>query len=104
MIGFFSGSRFTNRRSVTQFARRAQLGELVDFDRETNHSDGVFRSSPRGWFAFAHIFLGLLFLFGHWWHGARTLFRGGFSGIDSNSSEQVEFGSFLKVGDASTSS
>ena len=80
------------------------MGELVDFDRETNHSDGVFRSSPRGWFAFAHIFLGLLFLFGHWWHGARTLFRDVFSGIDSNSSEQVEFGSFLKVGDASTSS
>jgi hypothetical protein len=102
--GVLSGSVFTNRRSVTQFARRAQLGELVDFDRETNRSDGVFRSSPRGWFAFAHIFLGLVFLFGHWWHGARTLFRDVFSGIDSNSSEQVEFGSFLKVGDASTSS
>ena len=35
---------FQDFRSVTQFARRAQLGELVDFDRETNHSDGVFRS------------------------------------------------------------
>jgi hypothetical protein len=52
-----SGSQFTNRRTVTQFARRAQLGELVDFDRETNRSDGVFRSSPRGWFAFAHVCL-----------------------------------------------
>jgi photosystem II CP47 chlorophyll apoprotein len=102
--GVLSGSVFTNRRSVTQFARRAQLGELVDFDRETNRSDGVFRSSPRGWFAFAHVCLGLFFLFGHWWHGARTLFRDVFSGIDANSSEQVEFGSFLKVGDVSTSS
>ena len=76
---------------------------MVDFDRETNRSDGVFRSNSRGFSAFAHIFLGLVFLFGHWWHGAR-LFRDVFSGIDSNSSEQVEFGSFLKVGDASTSS
>lgn len=42
--GVLSGSIFSNRRSVTQFARRAQLGELVDFDRETNHSDGVFRT------------------------------------------------------------
>ena len=84
---------------VADFSRR-----LVDFDRETNRSDGVFRSSPRGWFAFAHVFLGLVFLFGHWWHGAQTLFRDVFSGIDSNSSEQVEFGSFLKVGDASTAS
>jgi hypothetical protein len=50
--GVLSGSQFTSRRTVTQFARRAQLGELVDFDRETNRSDGVFRSSPRGWFAF----------------------------------------------------
>ena len=34
--GVLSGSVFTNRRTVTQFARRAQLGQLVDFDRETN--------------------------------------------------------------------
>ena len=53
--GVLSGASFTNRRTVTQFARRAQLGELVDFDRETHRSDGVFRSSPRGWFAFAHV-------------------------------------------------
>jgi photosystem II CP47 chlorophyll apoprotein len=97
--GVLDGSTFTNAKTVTQFARRAQLGELIDFDRETTHSDGVFRSSPRGWFAFAHVTLGLLFLFGHWWHGARTAFRDVFSGIDASASEQVEFGSYLKVGD-----
>jgi photosystem II CP47 chlorophyll apoprotein len=98
--GALNGAAFTNRRTVTQFARRAQLGELVDFDRESHRSDGVFRSSPRGWFAFAHVCLGLFFLFGHWWHGARTLFRDVFSGIDASASEQVEFGSFVKVGGA----
>jgi photosystem II CP47 chlorophyll apoprotein len=35
----------------------------------------VFRSSVRGWFTFAHLCFALLFLFGHWWHAARTLYR-----------------------------
>ena len=83
--GVLAGSVFSNIRTVIQFARRAQLGEMIDFDREVHHSDGVFRSSPRGWFAFAHVCLGFLFLFGHWWHGARTLYRDVFSGIDTDS-------------------
>ncbi|KAI0500747.1 hypothetical protein KFK09_018963 [Dendrobium nobile] len=36
-------------------------------------SDGVFRSSPRGWFTFGHAMFVLLFFFEHIWHGARTL-------------------------------
>lgn len=101
--GEFAGTVFTNGLTVNQFARRAQFGEILDFDRVTHASDGVFRSSPRGWFTFAHLCFGLLFWFGHWWHGARTLFRDVFSGIDENCAEQVEFGSFLKVGDVSSS-
>lgn len=31
--GTLSGAAFSNRRTVTQFARRAQLGELLDFHR-----------------------------------------------------------------------
>ena len=34
---------------------RAQLGEIFEFDRATLQSDGVFRSSPRGWFTFGHV-------------------------------------------------
>jgi photosystem II CP47 chlorophyll apoprotein len=40
---------------------------------------------------------------GHIWHGARTLFRDVFAGIDPNMSEEmVEFGVFQKVGDPTT--
>ena len=61
-----------------------------------------FRTSPRGWFTFGHLCFALLFFFGHIWHGARTIFRDVFAGIDSDLDEQVEFGAFQKLGDAST--
>jgi photosystem II CP47 chlorophyll apoprotein len=43
-----------------------------------------------------------LFFFGHIWHGARTIFRDVFSGIDEGLDEQIEFGAFLKLGDETT--
>ncbi|KAK1384470.1 hypothetical protein POM88_022205 [Heracleum sosnowskyi] len=64
----------------------------------TLKSDGVFRSSPRGWFTFGHASFALLFFFGHIWHGARTLFRDVFAGIDPDLDAQVEFGAFQKLG------
>ena len=87
---------------VKRLARKAQLGEAFEFDRETYHSDGTFRSSPRGWFTFGHACFALLFFFGHIWHGARTLYRDVFAGIDPDLGEQVEFGLFAKLGDRST--
>ena len=36
------------------------------------------------------------------WHGARTIFRDVFAGIDSDIDDQVEFGAFQKLGDPST--
>ncbi|MCD9558413.1 hypothetical protein HAX54_015776 [Datura stramonium] len=74
--------------------KRAQLGEIFELDRATVKSDGVFRSSPRGWFTFGHASFALLFFFGHIWHGARTLFRDVFAGIDPDLDAQVEFGAF----------
>ncbi|CAI9261058.1 unnamed protein product [Lactuca saligna] len=41
-----------------------------------------FLFCPRGWFTFGHASFALLFFFGHIWHGARTLFRDVFVGID----------------------
>ena len=79
-----------------------QLGEVFEFDRATLQSDGVFRSSPRAWFTFAHVTFALLFFFGHIWHGARTIFRDVFAGIDPDLDEQVEFGAFAKLGDVTT--
>jgi len=84
---------------VKKYARRAQFGEIFEFDRVTLQSDGVFRSSPRGWFTFGHLCFGLLFFFGHIWHGARTIFRDVFAGIDPDIDDQIEFGRFQKLGD-----
>lgn len=88
--------------NVKKFARRAQLGEMFDFDRVKRYADGVFRSSARGWFTFAHLSFALLFFFGHIWHGSRTIFRDVFAGIDPDLNEIVEFGAFEKLGDIST--
>ncbi|KAG8475212.1 hypothetical protein CXB51_032068 [Gossypium anomalum] len=77
-------------------------GELNGVNRATSKSDGVFRSSPRGWFTFGHASFALLFFFGHIWHGARTLFRDVFTGIDPDLDAPVEFGAFQKLGDPTT--
>ena len=103
--GDFSGKSFEDPAIVKRFARKAQLGEPFSFDRETLGSDGVFRTSPRGWFTYGHAVFALLFFFGHIWHGSRTLFRDVFAGVDPElSAEQVEWGFFEKVGDKSTRS
>ena len=46
---------------LRKYARKAQLGEVMEFDRTTLESDGVFRSSPRGWYTFGHANFALLF-------------------------------------------
>ncbi|MCD7462146.1 hypothetical protein HAX54_047863 [Datura stramonium] len=53
-------------------------------------------------FTFGHASFALLFFFGHIWHGARTLFRDVFAGIDPDLDAQVEFGAFQKLGDPTT--
>ncbi len=101
--GELNGKTFKDPALVKRYARAAQLGEPFEFDRETLNSDGVFRTSPRGWFTFGHAVFALLFFFGHIWHGTRTIFRDVFAGVDPDlSEEQVEWGFFQKVGDKTT--
>ncbi|XBI60040.1 hypothetical protein VPH35_041007 [Triticum aestivum] len=100
--GELNGVSYSDPATVKKYARRSQLGEIFELDRATLKSDGVFRSSPRGWFTFGHATFALLFFFGHIWHGARTLFRDVFAGIDPDLDAQVEFGTFQKVGDPTT--
>ncbi|KAJ9535846.1 hypothetical protein OSB04_un000989 [Centaurea solstitialis] len=95
--GELNGVSYSDPVTVKKYARRAQLGEIFELDRATLKSDGVFRSSPRGWFTFGHASFALLFFFGHIWHGARTLFRDVFAGIDPDLDAQVEFGAFQKT-------
>jgi len=105
-VSFFGGEldgvTFTDPATVKKYARSSQLGEIFELDRASLQSDGVFRSSPRGWFTFGHLCFGILFFFGHIWHGSRTIFRDVFAGIDPDLDDQVEFGAFQKLGDLST--
>ena len=100
--GELDGVSFNNPATVKKYARRSQLGEIFEFDRSSLKADGVFRSSPRGWFTFGHVSFALLFFFGHIWHGARTIFRDVFAGINKGIDKQVEFGTFVKLGDVTT--
>jgi photosystem II CP47 chlorophyll apoprotein len=100
--GELDGQTFSDPAVVKQYARKAQLGEPFEFDRETLGSDGVFRTSTRGWFTFGHACFALLFFFGHIWHGSRTIFRDVFAGVEADLEEQVEWGLFAKVGDKTT--
>jgi photosystem II CP47 chlorophyll apoprotein len=100
--GKLNGQVFKDAPTVKKYARKAQLGEVFEFDRTTLESDGVFRSSPRGWYTFGHANFALIFFLGHLWHGGRTLFRDVFAGIGAEVVEQVEFGAFQKLGDSTT--
>jgi len=101
--GALDGQTFSDAPTVKKYARKAQLGEAFAFDTETLESDGVFRTSPRGWFTFGHAVFALFFFFGHIWHGSRTLYRDVFAGVDPDlEEEQVEWGFYQKVGDKST--
>ncbi|MDY6781264.1 MAG: photosystem II chlorophyll-binding protein CP47 [Cyanobacteriota bacterium] len=100
--GELGGKTFSDPPTVKRVARQAQLGEPFVFDTETTNADGVFRTSPRGWFTFGHAVFALLFFFGHIWHGTRTLFRDVFAGVPEDLDDQVEWGLFAKVGDKST--
>ncbi|KAL5644594.1 hypothetical protein ACJX0J_002069 [Zea mays] len=93
--GELNGVSYSDPATVKKYARRAQLGEIFELDRATLKSDGVG-------FTFGHATFALLFFFGHIWHGARTLFRDVFAGIDPDLDAQVEFGTFQKVGDPTT--
>ncbi|CAN6454800.1 unnamed protein product [Victoria cruziana] len=105
-IEFYGGEldrvSYNDPATMKKYARRAQLGEIFELDRATLKSDGIFHSSPRGWFTFVHASFALIFFFGHIWHGARTLFRDVFAGIDLDLDAQVEFGTFQKLGDPTT--
>jgi photosystem II CP47 chlorophyll apoprotein len=101
--GALNGQTFTDPAVVKKYARKAQLGEPFEFDAEKLNSDGIFRTSPRGWFTFGHACFALLFFFGHIWHGSRTLFRDVFAGVDPDlAEEQVEWGFYQKLGDKTT--
>ncbi|KAL2224404.1 UNVERIFIED_CONTAM: Photosystem II CP47 reaction center protein [Sesamum indicum] len=95
-------SRCSFRRAESKYSVE-QVGVTVEF--YGGELNGVSYSDPatsKGWLSFGHASFALLFFFGHIWHGARTLFRDVFAGIDPDLDAQVEFGTFQKLGDPTT--
>ncbi|RVW86541.1 Photosystem II CP47 reaction center protein [Vitis vinifera] len=72
------------RRAESKYSVE-QVGVTVEF------YGGELNGQSKGWFTFGHASFALLFFFGHIWHGARTLFRDVFAGIDPDFDAQVEF-------------
>lgn len=54
--GELDGTTFNELATDKKYAHRAQLREIFEVDHSTLQSDGVFRSSPCGWFTFGHLF------------------------------------------------
>jgi len=100
--GILSATEYSTPSLVKLYARKAQFGSIFTFDKNTALSDGVFRTSPRGWYSFSHICLALLFLFGHLWHASRAVFRDIWTGVTISSLPSVEYGRNEKLGDYTT--
>lgn len=89
---------------LENYAKLAQLGESSELDCAALKSDGVFFTCSRGQFT-SHASFALLCFFGHIWHGALTLFRDTYTGIDpTDLDNQVEFISFQKLENPTTRS
>ena len=88
--GILNGLLYSTPSVLKDVARKAQFGEIFTFDFKTSSGDGVFRTSPRGWYSFSHTALGKLFFFGHLWHASRYTF------------DEVQYGEYEKLGDLTT--
>jgi photosystem II CP47 chlorophyll apoprotein len=97
--GILSGTSYTRPSAVKAYARKAQFGEIFTFDQLKSLSDGVFRTSPRGWYSFSHLSFAFIFFFGHLWHAGRSLFQDIWTGVRLKSLESVEYGRNEKLGD-----
>jgi photosystem II CP47 chlorophyll apoprotein len=98
--GILSGTGFSSQPLVKSYARKAQFGQIFTFDKQCVGSDGVFRTSIRGWYFFSHATFSLLFLFGHLWHAGRALFRDLWTGlsITYETLSLIEYGQNERLG------
>lgn len=93
--GVFSGSVTRGPSLAKNAARKAQLGEIFVFERSALRSDGVFRSSARGWFTYTHAGLTLFFVLGHLWHAGRSIFRDIWLGVRAGAAPEYGLGEKL---------
>ena len=97
--GILNGTEYSTSSLVKNYARKAQFGEIFTFNKNIGLFDGVFRTSPRGWYSFSHTGLAFLFLLGHLWHAGRSLFKDIWIGINVISRYKVEYGRNEKLGE-----
>jgi photosystem II CP47 chlorophyll apoprotein len=101
--GILNATEYSTPSLVKDYARKAQFGEIFTFDKKTSRfTDGVFRTSPRGWYSFSHTAFALLFFFGHLWHASRAVFQDIWTGVTIESLHIVEYGRNEKLGDNTT--
>ena len=102
--GILNATEYSTPSLVKDYARKAQFGQIFTFDKKTGRADGVFRTSPRGWYSFSHTAFALLFFFGHLWHASRAVFQDLWLGlcVTIESLHQVEYGRNEKLGDKTT--
>lgn len=102
--GILSKVEYSTPSVVKNYARKAQFGQVLTFDKQSTGSDGVYRTSSRGWYSFSHLVLALLFLFGHLWHAGRALFKELWTGINTTNESiaSVEYGRNEKLGSTAT--
>jgi photosystem II CP47 chlorophyll apoprotein len=101
--GILSNTEYSKPSLVKSYARKALNGEIFTFDKKGssnkgNITDGVWRTSPRGWYSFGHLCFAFIFFFGHLWHAGRSIFKDIWTGVSFNS-DNVEYGRNEKLGD-----
>lgn len=99
--GILSGTEYSRPVIVKNYARKALNGEIFTFEKNMGWlitADSVFRTSARGWYSFAHITLAFIFFFGHLWHVSRATFKEVWTGVNTSSPNDVEYGSNEKYG------
>jgi photosystem II CP47 chlorophyll apoprotein len=79
--GILNGTEYSTPSLVKLYARKAQFGEIFRFYKKTGGADGVFRTSPRGWYSFSHTAFAVFFFFGHLWHASRAVFKDLWTGL-----------------------
>ena len=99
--GILNATEYSTPSLVKDYARKAQFGQIFTFEKKTGGADGVFRTSPRGWYSFSHTAFALFFFFGHLWHASRAVFQDLWTGlcVTIESLHQVEYGRNEKLGD-----
>ena len=102
--GTLNGLSYSSGSLVKDYARKGEFGEIFTFNKKTGESDGLWRTSIRGWYSFSHIMSSSMSLFGHLWHARHALFKDIWTGVLIMLSSKLEYGRNEKLGDNTTTS